>query len=61
MDANLPLRPGISDLEWETRIDLAAAFRLVDMHGWSDLLATHLSARVPNTDDYFLINPFDVS
>ena len=58
MDANLPLRPGISDLEWEARIHLAAAFRLVDMHGWSDLLATHLSARVPNTDDQFLINPF---
>ena len=58
MDTNLPLRSGISDLEWEARIDLAAAFRLVDMHGWSDLLATHLSARVPDTDDHFLINPF---
>jgi len=54
----LPLRSGISDIEWEARIDLAAAFRLVDMHGWSDLLATHLSARVPNTDDHFLINSF---
>ena len=49
---------GISDLEWCARIDLAAAFRLVELHGWSDLLATHLSARVPNTDDQFLINPF---
>ena len=49
---------GISDLEWEARIDLAAAFRLVELHGWSDLLATHLSARVPDTDDQFLINPF---
>ena len=58
MDTTLPLRSGISDLEWEARIDLAAAFRLVDIHGWSDLLATHLSARVPNTDDHFLINPF---
>ena len=58
MDTNLPLRSGISDIEWEARIDLAAAFRLVDMHGWSDLLATHLSARVPDTDDHFLINPF---
>ena len=58
MDTNLPLRSGISDIEWEARIDLAAAFRLVDIHGWSDLLATHLSARVPNTDDHFLINPF---
>jgi len=49
---------GISDLEWEARIDLAAAFRLVELHGWSDLLATNLSARVPDTDDQFLINPF---
>ena len=49
---------GISDLEWKARIDLAAAFRLVELHGWSDLLATHLSARVPDTDDQFLINPF---
>ena len=49
---------GISDLEWKARFDLAAAFRLVELHGWSDLLATHLSARVPNTDDHFLINPF---
>ncbi len=50
--------PNISEAEWETRIDLAAAFRLVDYYGWSDLLATHLSARVPDSDDHFLINPF---
>lgn len=48
----------ISDSEWETRVNLAAAFRLVDLYGWSDLLATHLSARVPETEDQFLINPF---
>lgn len=48
----------ISDAEWETRIDLAAAFRLVDLFGWSDLLSTHLSARVPGAEDQFLINPF---
>ncbi len=40
------------------RVDLAAAFRLVDLFQWSDLLATHLSARVPGADDHFLINPF---
>jgi len=40
------------------RVDLAAAFRLVDVFGWSDLLATHLSARVPGPGDRFLINPF---
>ncbi|HEY9549837.1 MAG TPA: class II aldolase/adducin family protein [Kiloniellaceae bacterium] len=47
-----------SPAEWEMRVDLAAAFRLVDLYGWSDLLATHLSARVPGPEDHFLINPF---
>ncbi len=40
------------------RVDLAAAFRLIDYYCMSDLLATHLSARVPDSDDHFLINPF---
>ena len=44
--------------EWEVRVDLAAAFRLVALYGWSDFLATHLSARVPGPQDQFLINPF---
>ena len=44
--------------EWDTRVNLAAAFRLVDLYGWSDLLGTHLSARVPGFDQQFLINPF---
>jgi ribulose-5-phosphate 4-epimerase/fuculose-1-phosphate aldolase len=48
----------ITEAEWETRVDLAAAYRLVDLYGWSDLYSTHLSARVPGTDDQFLINPF---
>jgi len=47
-----------SPAEREMRVDLAAAFRLVDLYGWSDLLATHLSARVPGPEDHFLINPF---
>jgi ribulose-5-phosphate 4-epimerase/fuculose-1-phosphate aldolase len=49
---------GCSPEEWEMRVDLAAAFRLVDHYGWSDLLGTHLSARVPGPGDNFLINPF---
>ncbi len=44
--------------EQALRVDLAAAFRLIDFYGMSDLLATHLSARVPDSDDHFLINPF---
>ena len=46
------------DTDWATRVDLAACFRLMDLHGWSDLTSTHASARLPGEDDVFLINPF---
>ena len=48
----------VSEAEWQARTDLAAAYRLVDMFGWADLLGTHLSARVPGEADQFLINPY---
>jgi ribulose-5-phosphate 4-epimerase/fuculose-1-phosphate aldolase len=44
--------------EWQTRCDLAACYRLIDMFGWSDLLGTHISARVPGPEDHFLLNPY---
>lgn len=44
--------------EWETRVGLAAAYRLVALFGWDDLVFTHLSARVPGARDHFLINPY---
>jgi ribulose-5-phosphate 4-epimerase/fuculose-1-phosphate aldolase len=47
-----------SDAEWQVRIDLAAAYRLVALFGWDDLVFTHISARVPDSDDQFLINPY---
>jgi ribulose-5-phosphate 4-epimerase/fuculose-1-phosphate aldolase len=47
----------ITEAERAARIDLAAAFRLVDLYGWSDMLATHLSARIPGPNEHFLINP----
>ena len=49
---------GISTAEWQARIELAAAYRLTAMMGWSDMLGTHISCRVPGTDDQFLINPY---
>ena len=58
MDTQTTAPAGISAAEWETRIDLAACYRLVDMHGWSDLLGTHISARVPGEPDHFLLNPY---
>jgi ribulose-5-phosphate 4-epimerase/fuculose-1-phosphate aldolase len=48
----------MSDNEWQTRCDLAACYRLVDMFGWSDLINTRITARVPGSDDHFLINPY---
>ncbi len=44
--------------EWQTRCDLAACYRLVDMFGWSDLINTRITARVPGNRDHFLINPY---
>jgi ribulose-5-phosphate 4-epimerase/fuculose-1-phosphate aldolase len=44
--------------EWQTRINLAAAYRAVAMYGWDDLVFTHISARVPGPDAHFLINPY---
>lgn len=48
----------ISDAEWKVRCDLAAAYRLVAMFGWDDLVFTHISARVPGPEHHFLINPY---
>lgn len=47
----------MSDAEWATRVDLAAAYRLCELYGMSDLIYTHLSARVPDEPDCFLLNP----
>jgi len=48
----------MSEAEWQTRIDLAACYRLVDLFGWSDLINTRITARVPGAQDHFLINSF---
>lgn len=47
-----------SDAERRVREDLAAAYRLVALYGMDDSIYTHISARVPGTEDQFLINPF---
>lgn len=51
-------KQSISEAEWQGRVDLAAAYRLVAHYGWDDLIFTHLSARVPGPDHHFLINPY---
>jgi ribulose-5-phosphate 4-epimerase/fuculose-1-phosphate aldolase len=48
----------VSGEEWQVRVNLAAAYRLVAHYGWDDLVFTHLSARVPGPEHHFLINPY---
>lgn len=52
------LKGKVSDEEWATRVDLAACYQLIAHYGMTDLIFTHISARVPGTDDQFLINPY---
>jgi ribulose-5-phosphate 4-epimerase/fuculose-1-phosphate aldolase len=55
----LDITPDQADaLEVAVRIDLAAAYRLVALFGWDDLVFTHISARVPGPEHHFLINPY---
>lgn len=51
------LKSQVSAAEWQTRVDLAACYRLVALHGWDDLIFTHISAKIPGTE-HFLINPY---
>ncbi|MDO9237723.1 MAG: class II aldolase/adducin family protein [Aquabacterium sp.] len=52
------LKDTVSPEEWQLRVDLAAAYRLVALYGWSDLVFTHISARIPGPEHHFLINPY---
>jgi ribulose-5-phosphate 4-epimerase/fuculose-1-phosphate aldolase len=56
---NIPSLQGkVSDDEWKLRVDLAACYRLVAMYGMTDLVFTHISARIPGPEHHFLINPY---
>jgi len=48
----------VSAEEWQTRVDLAACYRLIAMHGWADLVFTHITAKIPGAENQFLINPY---
>ncbi|MBB4842680.1 ribulose-5-phosphate 4-epimerase/fuculose-1-phosphate aldolase [Paucibacter oligotrophus] len=52
------LQGQVSAAEWQLRCELAAAYRLVALYGWSDLVFTHISARIPGPEHQFLINPY---
>jgi ribulose-5-phosphate 4-epimerase/fuculose-1-phosphate aldolase len=59
--SSICLRDLVSAQEWEQRVSLAAAYRLVARFGWDDLIFTHLSARVPGGEHHFLINPYGMT
>ena len=50
----------VSETEWELRVDLAAAYRMVASYGWDDLIFTHLSVRIPGPEHHFLLNPYNL-
>jgi ribulose-5-phosphate 4-epimerase/fuculose-1-phosphate aldolase len=52
------LKDKVSPEEWQTRVDLAALYRLTALFGWTDLVFTHISARIPGPEHHFLINPY---
>src|SRR5436853_4034566 len=54
------VREQVSQEEWQARVDLAAAYRLVALSGWDDLIFTHISARVPDSEHHFLLNPYGI-
>lgn len=52
------IKSRVSEAEWQVRVELAALYRLVALHGWDDMIFTHISARVPGPEHHFLINPY---
>jgi len=51
------MRGRCSEAEWQARVDLAACYRLIDLYGMADMMANHISMRVPG-EEAFLINPY---
>ena len=52
------VREQVSPEEWQVRVDLAACYRLTAMYDMTEMVANHISCRVPGTQDQFLINPY---
>ncbi len=49
----------MTSAEWQARCDLAALYRICDHFGWTDILATHMSLRIPGEPNTFLINHYE--
>ena len=58
MSAVPHLRNDVSEAEWNARCELAALYHVCNHLGWTDLINTHMSARVPDEPDTFLINRY---
>lgn len=56
-----PAATSFSHEEWDIRVKLAAAYRLVEHYGWTEQIYGHLTARVPGPKDHFLINPWGLN
>lgn len=54
----MSVKEAVSEAEWKARVDLAALYRLTALHGWDDMIFTHISMRVPGPEHHFLINPY---
>lgn len=54
-----PVREAVSEAEWQTRVELAACHRLMAHFGIHDITHNHLTARVPDAPEHFLIKPYD--
>ena len=52
------LKDKVGDEEWDARVNLACAYRLVDYFGWTHVIANHISLRVPGEEEHFLLNPY---
>ena len=54
------VRYGVSEAEWQARVDLAAAYRLAHEYRWADSIYNHISMRVPGEPDFFLIKAHEL-
>ncbi len=61
MSAVLAPRSDTNPAEWALRVQLAGAYRVAHHLGWSELIYTHISVRVPGPEHHFLINPYGLS
>ncbi len=57
-NAIAPVRGTVSAAEWEARVNLAACYRLMHMYGMSEMISNHITARVPDAPEHFLVNPY---